>query len=233
MLEFLYKKISHYLVFVFFPMLILIAVLSISQTVESSITKPTVVSSVVSKPSLVKTVKTRKSQAGSKNMVLPRTAILSINKIIANLDIIKPEQKKGPHVQQQSINISNFPVKGGHISSGFGIRKDPIHGMSRMHKGLDIAAKESTFVYPLGKGKVIFSGYKPGYGNTVEIQHGNTVVTRYAHLEMSLIDVGRDVDQNDIIALVGNTGRSTGPHLHLELAFNGEVVDPEVYLAKP
>lgn len=101
-----------------------------------------------------------------------------------------------------------------------------------MHMGLDIAADTSTFVYPLGSGKVIFSGYKQGYGETVEIQHGNTVVTRYAHLEMSLIDVGREVGKGDVIALLGNTGRSTGPHLHLEVTFNGTVVNPEIYMSK-
>jgi len=130
------------------------------------------------------------------------------------------------------IDISNFPVKGGHLSSRFGFRKDPILGNRRMHSGIDIAAQKGTFVYPLGKGKVIFSGYKAGYGKTIEIKHGNTVITRYAHLEELLIDKGREVLPVDIIGLVGRTGRSTGPHLHLEVALNDEQVDPQIFLLK-
>ncbi len=135
-------------------------------------------------------------------------------------------------IQQRAINISNFPVKTGYVSSRFGLRKDPIHGKSRIHNGLDIAARSGTFVYALGKGKVIFSGYKNGFGNVVEVQHGSTVISRYAHLDMSLIDVGRELDGTEIIGVVGTTGRSTGPHLHLEVRFNGKAVNPEPYLSK-
>ncbi len=100
-----------------------------------------------------------------------------------------------------------------------------------MHSGIDIAAINGTFVYPLGTGKVVFAGRKGSYGNVLEIQHGNSVITRYAHLEMLLIDVGREVSKEDIVGLVGNTGRSTGPHLHLEVFLNKKKVDPEMFLA--
>lgn len=128
------------------------------------------------------------------------------------------------------IKIDNFPVKVGELSSGYGIRKDPFTGKRRMHRGIDIAARSGTDVFPLGDGKVIFSGYKPGFGKLIEIRHGNTVITRYAHLKKTLVKVGQTVTQKDVIALVGNTGRSTGPHLHLEVALNGKTVDPSIFL---
>jgi len=133
--------------------------------------------------------------------------------------------------EKKIIYIDNFPVKIGHISSHYGMRKDPFTGKMAMHKGMDIAAKEGASVYPVGKGKVIFSGKKGGYGNTVEIEHSRTVVSRYSHLKKSLVEVGQMVKKTDVIAQVGNTGRSTGPHLHLEIAFNGETANPRVYLS--
>jgi len=159
------------------------------------------------------------------------------NKVLAlrlslNEALISSHQNTTSTIHQHAINISNFPVKTGYISSRFGLRKDPIHGHSRLHKGLDIAARSGTFVYALGKGKVIFSGYKKGFGNVVEIQHGSSVISRYAHLDMSLIDVGREIDGSEILGVVGTTGRSTGPHLHLEVRFNGKAVNPEPYLSK-
>ena len=133
--------------------------------------------------------------------------------------------------EKKIIYIDNFPVKTGHISSNYGMRKDPFTGKITMHKGMDIAARKGASVYPVGKGKVIFSGAKAGYGNTVEIEHSRTVVSRYSHLKKSLVEVGQMIKKTDIIAQVGNTGRSTGPHLHLEIAFNGETANPRVYLS--
>ena len=99
-----------------------------------------------------------------------------------------------------------------------------------MHHGIDIAAQRGTSIYPLGRGEVVFSGRKSGYGNMIEILHGDAIVSRYAHIKKSLVKKGQIVIKRDIIALVGNTGRSTGPHLHLEIAINGETVDPEIFL---
>ncbi len=130
------------------------------------------------------------------------------------------------------VYIDNFPVKTGHITSRYGIRKDPFTGKSRMHRGIDIAAKSGTSIYPIGEGKIIFSGRKAGFGNMVEIEHSRTVVSRYSHLKKSLVKEGQMVKTTDIIAQVGNTGRSTGPHLHLEIAFNGETANPRVYLSR-
>jgi len=128
------------------------------------------------------------------------------------------------------ITIDNFPVKNGSLSSRYGMRKDPINGKRRMHSGIDIAARKGTSIYPLGKGKIIFVGRKAGYGKTVEILHGRTIITRYSHLKKALVTVGQEVSKKDIIAQVGNSGRSTGPHLHLEIAINGKTVDPQIFL---
>jgi murein DD-endopeptidase MepM/ murein hydrolase activator NlpD len=130
------------------------------------------------------------------------------------------------------IYINNFPVKTGHISSRYGMRKDPFTGKRTMHRGIDIAARKGTSIYPVGEGKVIFSGKKAGYGNTVEIKHSGTVVSRYSHLKKSLVKKGQIVKTTDVIGQVGNTGRSTGPHLHLEIAFNGETANPRQFLSR-
>jgi murein DD-endopeptidase MepM/ murein hydrolase activator NlpD len=132
--------------------------------------------------------------------------------------------------EKEIIFMDNIPVKNGNISSKYGIRKDPFNGRKRMHYGIDIAAQSGTSIYPLGKGKVIFSGRKAGYGNLVEVLHGTAIVSRYAHIKKSLVKKGQMVGKKDIIAKVGSTGRSTGPHLHLEITINGETLDPEIFL---
>ena len=131
---------------------------------------------------------------------------------------------------KEIVFMDNIPVKTGRLSSKYGIRKDPFNGRKRMHHGIDIAAQRGTSIYPLGRGEVVFSGRKSGYGNMIEILHGDAIVSRYAHIKKSLVKKGQIVIKRDIIALVGNTGRSTGPHLHLEIAINGETVDPEIFL---
>ncbi len=143
---------------------------------------------------------------------------------------IKP-QIIATKIKEKIIRISNIPVKRGRLSSRFGFRKDPFHGLHRMHKGIDISAKYGSVVKPLGEGTVVFAGYKSGYGNTVELKHGNTVLTRYAHLKEFLVNIGQQVIVDDKIGLIGNSGRSTGPHLHLEVLFNGNQVDPQIFLA--
>ena len=132
--------------------------------------------------------------------------------------------------EKEIVFMDNIPIKNGTLSSKYGIRKDPFTGQKRMHYGIDIAAQHGTKIYPLGKGKVIFSGRKSGYGNFIEILHGNHIISRYAHLKKSLVKKGEFVNKKDVIAFVGNTGRSTGPHLHLEIAINGKTIDPEIFL---
>jgi len=154
----------------------------------------------------------------------------------ADLEVDKVvEQTISKGVEEASsktIYIDNFPVKVGYISSRYGMRKDPFTGKRTMHRGIDIAAKKGTSIYPVGVGKVVFSGRKSGFGNMIEIEHSSTVVSRYSHLKKSLVKKGQMVKTTDVIGQVGSTGRSTGPHLHLEIAFNGETANPRQFLSR-
>jgi murein DD-endopeptidase MepM/ murein hydrolase activator NlpD len=122
-----------------------------------------------------------------------------------------------------------FPLEG-RISSRFGHRIDPIHGHDSHHKGLDIAAKEGTAIKAMRSGTVTFAGTRGGYGKLVVVDHGNGLESRYAHCSAVNVRVGQNVDAGAPIAAVGSTGRSTGPHLHLEVRKDGHAVDPMKYL---
>jgi len=108
-----------------------------------------------------------------------------------------------------------LPVSG-RISSPMGLRHDPIDGTLRDHKGVDIATPEGTPVRPVAPGVVVFSGYRPGYGNTVMVRHDDGMLTIYAHNSTNLKVKGDPVDRDSTIAFSGSTGRTTGPHLHFE-----------------
>ncbi|WP_138205216.1 M23 family metallopeptidase [Haloimpatiens lingqiaonensis] len=112
----------------------------------------------------------------------------------------------------------------GSISSGFGMR------WGRMHNGIDIASAIGSPIYAAYAGTITFSGWQDGYGKIVIIDHGNGLETRYAHCNELLVKVGDKVEENNIIAKVGNTGRSTGPHLHFEVRKNGTPINPIEYL---
>jgi len=117
------------------------------------------------------------------------------------------------------------------MSSVFGYRIHPVTGKSQFHKGMDFAAPIGTPIYATGNGVVTFSGWGTGYGRYVEVDHGNGTVTRYAHTSANYVNVGDTVYANQQIAAVGNTGRSTGAHLHYEVRQNGQAVNPQTYLA--
>ena len=126
-----------------------------------------------------------------------------------------------------------LPDQGGNrISSGYGWRHDPFTGELKFHHGLDIAASEGTDIHPIRKGTVLFSGEQKGYGNVVIIDHGNGFVSKYAHNLTNLVQQGQEVDISSVIAQVGNTGRSTGPHMHFEVLYRGEQIDPEMLMAQ-
>jgi murein DD-endopeptidase MepM/ murein hydrolase activator NlpD len=118
------------------------------------------------------------------------------------------------------------PVQEGFISSYFGERADPFTGYMAMHKGLDFAGPEGTKVTAVAAGLVTWAGERSGYGQMVEINHGNGLSTRYAHNETVLVKQGDMVRKGQELALMGSTGRSTGPHLHFEVLKNGTQVDP-------
>jgi len=121
------------------------------------------------------------------------------------------------------------PVKG-RISSKFGWREDPFDKKTRFHAGIDIAVPVNTPVKSFMSGQVIFSGWKKGYGNIVEIKHKNNMITKYAHNSKLIVTKGDKVKSGDIIALSGSSGRSTGPHLHFEINRNNIAVDPTKFL---
>lgn len=115
------------------------------------------------------------------------------------------------------------------VTSGFGYRY--IFGKTQFHKGVDFGAPIGTPIYATGNGVVTYSGMGTGYGRYVEISHGNGLVTRYGHLSASYVNVGDTVSANQQIGASGNSGRSTGPHLHYEVRQNGQAVNPQTYLA--
>lgn len=114
-------------------------------------------------------------------------------------------------------------------ASGFGRRIDPIYGTTKFHKGMDFSAPQGTDVYATGNGTVVKAGWETGYGNTIEIDHGFGYHTRYAHLKGFRVRKGQRVVRGEVIGYVGNTGKSTGPHLHYEVVAKGRIVNPVNY----
>ena len=118
------------------------------------------------------------------------------------------------------------PVEEGFISSYFGSRADPFTGYTAVHKGLNFGGPQGMMVVSVAAGLVTFAGERAGYGEMVEINHGNGLATRYCHNEQLLVKQGDMVRKGQEVALMGSTGRSTGPHLHFEVLKNGTQVDP-------
>lgn len=130
-----------------------------------------------------------------------------------------------------SVTPSGWPARGGWISSRYGPRADPFTGALSNHDGIDIAAGMGTPILAMADGVVSWSGDRSGYGITVEITHGQGYTTRYAHAQAALVNVGDRVIKGQPIAKVGSSGRSTGPHLHVEVRRNGRAVNPAPYLS--
>ena len=115
------------------------------------------------------------------------------------------------------------------MASGYGYRRDPIYGTSKFHEGMDFSSPIGTPVYATGNGTVTNASWKSQYGNLIEISHGYNYTTRYAHLSEILVKPGQAVKRGDLIGKVGNTGKSTGPHLHYEVRFRGQPQNPVNY----
>lgn len=115
------------------------------------------------------------------------------------------------------------------MASGFGWRIDPIYRTRRFHEGMDFAAPTGTDIYATGNGTIQMAGWKQGYGNTVEINHGFGYKTIYGHMHKVNVRAGQKVKRGEVIGLVGNTGKSSGPHLHYEVHFKGQVMNPTNY----
>ena len=115
-------------------------------------------------------------------------------------------------------------------SSPFGYRPDPFLGRPALHPGVDLIQPMGSEIKSTAIGRVVHAGPMGGYGNCVEIDHGNGVATRYGHMSEVLVSEGQTVKAGDAIGRLGSTGRSTGPHLHYEVRVDGEAVDPERFL---
>jgi len=132
---------------------------------------------------------------------------------------------------QSQILPEGSPVTGGWTSSLFGWRTDPISGKKGFHDGIDFAGRSGSNVSSVAAGIVTWSGRHSGYGKMVEISHGNGYVTRYAHNKKNLVAVGDRVEKGQKIAVMGSSGRSTGPHVHFEVVHNGKHVNPRKFVS--
>ena len=126
-----------------------------------------------------------------------------------------------------------YPVVDGWFSSNFGYRIDPFTGQSSMHEGIDFPAESGTPIVAAASGKVVVSEWHPAYGKMLEIDHGNGLVSRYAHTSSVVVKEGDLVVRGQRVATVGSTGRSTGPHLHFEVRLNGVPQNPARFLQSP
>ena len=122
------------------------------------------------------------------------------------------------------------PILNYHVSSPFGRRADPFNNNSSTHKGVDLASNRGNVVKVMADGKVTRSEWVNGYGNFLEIDHGNGFKTKYAHLNKSYVKKGQNVARGEKIGEVGSTGRSTGPHLHYEVLYNNINVNPMAFM---
>jgi murein DD-endopeptidase MepM/ murein hydrolase activator NlpD len=126
-----------------------------------------------------------------------------------------------------------MPASFQYISSGFGVRTDPIEGGAAFHPGLDFKGPKGAPIYAAAAGTISFAGQRQGYGNCVEVSHGHGLVTRYAHMSRITAHPGQPVTAGTPLGLIGSTGRSTGPHLHFEVRINDHPVNPRPFLEAP
>ena len=134
--------------------------------------------------------------------------------------------------QRDDAYLAGRPIRRGWISSPFGVRKDPFTKRSSWHQGVDFAGREGTDIVAVAGGVVTWAGRRGGYGIMVEINHGSGYVTRYSHNKDNQVKVGDIVDQGQVIATMGSSGRSTGPHVHYEVYKHGRPVDPSSYVQR-
>lgn len=137
--------------------------------------------------------------------------------------------------QQKTLlaSVPSITPVDGWVTSGFGVRMSPFTGESAYHKGIDVAAPIGTPVLAPADGVVVFSGMKEGFGNFVMIAHGYGIVTGYGHSAQNLVTTGQVIKRGEQLSTVGQTGRTTGPHLHYEIWVNGRVVDPKRFILNP
>jgi murein DD-endopeptidase MepM/ murein hydrolase activator NlpD len=187
---------------------------------------------------------TRAPSLGGPEEPIAATEAMQINGVVGALDVLD-EQLADRNRQltvledlllnrklRDEVRPEGRPVTQGYVSSQFGSRTDPFTGRRAFHKGVDFAGREGAEVVAVASGVVIWSGERYGYGQLVEINHGNGYVTRYAHNVDNLVAVGDTVRRGQVIARMGDTGRATGPNLHFEVLLNDRPVDPLTYVGQ-
>ncbi|NQZ06494.1 MAG: M23 family metallopeptidase [Algicola sp.] len=134
------------------------------------------------------------------------------------------------HNIEKGSYLSGRPITSGWLSSYFGSRKDPFTGLPAVHKGIDFAGKHGDTVIATGAGVISWASERYGYGQMIEVDHGDGFKTRYGHNEQLLVEVGDVVDKGQLIAKMGSSGRSTGPHVHYEILKGGKQINPLKYV---
>jgi cell division protein FtsB len=145
----------------------------------------------------------------------------SFDQIVSQLKNKNDQLKSMPSIR---------PCDSGYISSTFGRRRDPFTGRISRHEGVDFSTRKGSKVFATADGVIRYAAYDGSYGYTIEIDHGSGIVTRYCHNSRLSVTKGQQVKRGDIIAYVGSTGRSSGPHLHYEVKVNGVLEDPIKYI---
>jgi len=152
-----------------------------------------------------------------------------IERRLVELDVL--ERILLGHQSRDEMELSGRPAEDGWVTSGFGYRTDPFSGKIVFHEGIDLGGHEGSGILSMGAGVVVRSEKNSTYGHFVEIAHGDSLVTRYAHNQKNLVKVGDVVRKGDLIATMGNTGRSTGAHVHFEVIKGGRPVNPALYIS--
>lgn len=166
-------------------------------------------------------------------------SLSSMNKQLGNLSALMTDRGdklaaletllQQDRLRKKMLNVS-APVTSGYFSSNFGWRVDPFTGKNAMHEGVDYVVPLGTPIHAAASGMVVYAGWHPDFGNLVEIDHGNDILTRYAHASKIFVHVGQVVKRGELLSLVGSTGRSTGNHLHFEVRFKGLAQNPVRFL---
>lgn len=162
----------------------------------------------------------------------PSAAVEKVLKLVEKL-LDRPDEKPAAEPLNIPSPWSRILGAPAHLTSEFGIRRDPLTRQWEQHDGIDLAARSGTEVRPFRPGEVVFSGWQSGYGQVVIVRHDDGLETLYGHNSKNLVQVGDRVTENTPLALVGSTGRSTGPHLHFEVRRHGRAVDPIPFMAAP
>jgi len=146
---------------------------------------------------------------------------------------LKAVEALSVHLEGQRAVLASTPSRRpaqGYVTSTFGMRVDPFIGLPQLHAGIDYSANIGAPVFATADGTIVHAGLKGAYGKTIEVDHGQGLVTKFAHLSRIDVQLGEKVTRGQIVGAVGNTGRSTGPHLHYEVRLNGIALDPQRFL---